>query len=66
MVIFITPFVVSLSNHEPFDKLRANGKKYLFLALVSILPLLLQAQTLDDAFRNGKVSGALRTFWYDG
>jgi len=40
--------------------------KYLLSTLIFILPLLLQGETLDDAFRNGKVSGDLRAFWYNG
>ncbi|MCX6061237.1 MAG: OprD family outer membrane porin [Campylobacterales bacterium] len=40
--------------------------KYLLSTLIFILPLLLQGKTLDDAFRNGKVSGDLRAFWYNG
>ncbi len=40
--------------------------KYLLSTLIFILPLLLQGKTLDDAFKNGKASGDLRAFWYDG
>ncbi len=40
--------------------------KYLVSTLIFILPLLLQGETLEDAFRNGKVSGDIRAFWYDG
>lgn len=40
--------------------------KYLTSALLFILPLLLQGETLYDAFTNGNASGNIRVFWYDG
>jgi len=40
--------------------------KYSISTLAFILPLLLQGETLHDTFANGKVSGDIRAFWYDG
>ena len=40
--------------------------KYLLSIITFIVPLLLQGEMLDDAFKNGKASGNIRAFWYDG
>ncbi len=40
--------------------------KYLLLTLTFIAPILLQGESLDDIFTQGKVSGDIRAFWYDG
>ncbi|MDP3464258.1 MAG: OprD family outer membrane porin [Sulfuricurvum sp.] len=40
--------------------------KYLTSALIFIIPLFVQGETLNDAFTKGKASGDIRVFWYDG
>lgn len=40
--------------------------KYLLSIITFIVPLLLQGEMLDNAFKNGKASGNIRAFWYDG
>jgi len=41
-------------------------KSKVILALLCCTLLQLSADTLEDSFKNGKFSGNLRTFWYDG
>lgn len=40
--------------------------KYLLSIITFIVPLSVQGEMLDDAFKNGNASGNIRAFWYDG
>ncbi|HEX5711469.1 MAG TPA: OprD family outer membrane porin [Sulfuricurvum sp.] len=42
------------------------NRSLLFITLFACTPLLSNAQSLDEVFQNGKASGQLRAFWYDG